>query len=55
MESKLTKLVVLTLTKEEADWLHNVMQNPLWNQNPDEESPEDAEMRRNFFEATYTN
>jgi hypothetical protein len=44
--------VTLVLDEKEADWLHGVMQNPLHGQSPDDESPEDAEMRIKFFLAT---
>jgi len=42
----------IRLTAEEADWLHNVMQNTLHGQNPVDESPTDSGMRRKFFDAT---
>lgn len=44
--------VTLVLSKEEADWLHVVMQNPLHNHSPATEPLKDAEMRRKFFLAT---
>ena len=47
-----TTLVGLELTQDEANWLHSVMQNPLFNQTPDEESLGDREMRQKFFTAT---
>jgi hypothetical protein len=53
---KVTKVEThLTLTQEETDWLHLVMQNPLHGQHPSEESKEDAEMRLKFFNATLQN
>lgn len=45
-------VVGLELTQDEANWLHSVMQNPLFNQTPDEESLGDREMRQKFFTAT---
>lgn len=42
----------LILDKEEAEWLHNVMQNPLHNQHPIAEATYDRDMRIQFFEAT---
>jgi hypothetical protein len=43
--------LVLTLTEEEANWLHSVMQNKLGD--PDvEEGCLDFQMRERFFNAT---
>lgn len=50
MESKELKQFVLTLSFEEAKWLRGQMQNPL-GCTPDEEYPEDKEMRHRFFSA----
>lgn len=44
--------ITLVLNEKEAQWLHEVMQNPLWGQTPTTESEEDFEMRVTFFEAT---
>jgi hypothetical protein len=54
MRSNITTSIVVTLvlTPEEAAWLAGNMQNPLHGQTPSEESPEDAAMRRKFWEAT---
>jgi hypothetical protein len=56
MESKHieTTMVVLELklTEKERQWLHNVMQNPLHNQNPHEEDELDSKYRQMFFELT---
>jgi hypothetical protein len=54
MRTNITTSVVVTLvlSKEEAVWLHNVMQNPLHGQDHYEESVEDSEMRKKFFDAT---
>lgn len=49
--SKFKPVVVLELTVEEARWLKGVMQNPLWGDSPEEESIEDNNMRRKFFDA----
>lgn len=54
METKTVTGIVLTLTAEEAKWLHDNMQNPLHTQTPFDESAEDEEMRHMFFEATIT-
>lgn len=45
--------VHLTLTQEEAEWLNNVMRNPL-SEDPDptKEDPVHKEMRMKFFQAT---
>ena len=54
MKTNITTSIVITLvlSKEEAAWLHLVMQNPLHGQQPTEESKEDAVMRYKFFDAT---
>ena len=52
MKVKISLQITLTLTTEEADWLHKVMQNPLHGQNPVDELPTDSDMRRKFFDAT---
>ncbi|GEK52376.1 hypothetical protein [Vreelandella venusta] len=44
--------VILSLTPEEVQWLHGVMQNPLHGQSPQEEDIADRTMRRAFFNAT---
>lgn len=49
---KTIKTIILELTEEERDWLNAAMQNPLNGKSPDDESFIDAEMRRNFFNAT---
>jgi len=46
-------VVTLVLSKEEAAWLHAVMQNPMTvHSDPSTEHPTDAEMRRKFWDAT---
>ena len=52
MKSEKEVSVTLYLTKEEADWLHYIMQNPITSNNPHEEPPEDRSMRQKLFEAT---
>jgi len=52
MEFKHTIEVVMTLTVEEALWLHAVMQNPLHGQTPQDELTADRDMRRKFYNAT---
>lgn len=45
--------LTLELTVEEAKWLHELMRNPLTeDQNPDYEDPYDKNMREAFFVAT---
>lgn len=44
-------MIVLTLTAEEANWLKTVMQNPAYGCTPEQEWPEDREMREKFFNA----
>ena len=53
MQSKVNTTVTLTLTlsREEADWLKNQMQNPLHGQSTKEENSKDREMRTNFWNA----
>lgn len=41
--------VVLTLNEDEATWLKNILQNPIWLDNDDEEYPEDRKMRELFW------
>lgn len=55
MRTNITTSIVVTLvlSQEEAAWLHLLMQNPLHGQQPAEESPEDAEMRQKFWDATF--
>ena len=50
-EHKILKSFILDLNEEEACWLRATMQNPLFNQNPDEEDQHDKEMRMKFFSA----
>lgn len=45
-------VTILKLNEEERQWLHSVMQNPLWNQSPSEEYVVDRYYRKNFFDAT---
>lgn len=46
-------VITLTLSPEEAKWLHAVMQNPMHGLDPHNEGREDAEMRQKFFLATH--
>ena len=48
----ITRKVVLELSEEEAEWLHAVMQNPIWNPSAEEELLKDSTMRQRFFAAT---
>ena len=47
-----TITTTLVLNEEEREWLHGVMQNPLWGQLPTEESPLDQHHRKALFNAT---
>lgn len=47
---KKTVTRLLVLTEEEAAWLAAIMQNPMYG-TPEEESPEDREMRMRFWNA----
>ncbi|MDD5220628.1 MAG: hypothetical protein PHV11_08685 [Candidatus Bipolaricaulis sp.] len=51
MDYRVEPKIHLILTQEEALWLKAQLQNPLHNQSPSEETPQDAEMRGRFFEA----
>lgn len=55
IDTKVT--ITLQLSQREADWLHQMMQNPFpqgpdGDCNPANEDPRDREMRRRFFQAT---
>lgn len=50
MKSNTSVEITLILTNDEAKWLMDMMQNPLHEQTPEEESAEDSNMRRTFFE-----
>ena len=54
MKASITTNIVVTLvlSPEEAAWLHIVMQNPLHGQRYAEETNEDSDMRKKFFDAT---
>ena len=55
MKSVITNSVIeitITLTEDEANWLHEVTQNPINYDNPERESTRDAEMRAKFWNAT---
>lgn len=41
--------VIIEMTKEEARWLKNVMQNPLYDETPEEEHPQNKEVRYKIF------
>ena len=47
------KTYVLELNEKEATWLRGVMQNPLHNQSPAEETELDSRMRKAFFGAVF--
>jgi len=42
----------MTLDEQEREWLHNVMQNPLFEGNPADEPDYDNNMRSKFWKAT---
>ena len=44
--------IILTLNGGEAQWLHEIMQNPIHCENPADESPTDNAIRHMFFNAT---
>jgi len=53
MKATTTLHITLELTAEEAKWLHELMQNPLTeDQNPDYEDSYDKKMREAFYWAT---
>ena len=52
MEVERAHSIVLKLDEEERQWLHSVMQNPLWGQHPFDEDPVDRHHRKVFFDAT---
>lgn len=54
MEIKKVDQVILTLTAEEAQWLHYVMQNPIAHVHgdPSDEDERNREIRTKFFHAT---
>ncbi len=41
-----------TLTEKQVKWLHSVMQNPLWGQEPEDEDWDEKQIRKFFFEVT---
>lgn len=47
-----TTRLILELNEEEANWLHGVMQNPLWGETPGSEDHYHAKMRKKFLDAT---
>ena len=49
MKATVKRKVILELDEKEATWLKNVMQNTLWGMEPNDESSQDREMRKNFF------
>ena len=46
-----TKEYVITLTKEERDWLREMVQNPIHCDNPNDEDPLERDMRQTFWDA----
>jgi hypothetical protein len=54
MQVKTTATVQITLilSSEEAQWLHELMQNPLFGEHPGQEYQRNKAMRFAFFEAT---
>ena len=51
MKVSTTKQKTITLTEDEEHWLKSVMQNPLFNQNPDDEPEPERTYRRDLFES----
>jgi hypothetical protein len=52
MKSEQTISIKLELNSDEAEWLRNIMQNPLHGQHIDNEASYDRIMRAHFFRAT---
>ena len=50
-ETLVSHTTVLSLTWEEATWLRNVMQNPLYGQSLEDEDEQDRTLRETFFKA----
>jgi len=46
-----TKTTTIVLTEIETNWLKGLMQNPISARYPENESPQDKEMRKVFFSA----
>ncbi len=51
MENIKTVSTTLILNEEEATWLKNIMQNPLWVDDPSKEEPNDKRLRHIFWDA----
>ena len=47
----ITEEYVLSLTREESDWLRSLMQNPIECDDPDDEEIYNRDMRRVFWDA----
>ena len=52
---KKEKIITLILNEEEARWLRNICQNPMWVADPADENPVDRQMRRTFWNALEEN
>lgn len=52
VRTQLQRTIIMTLTDEEATWLHSLMQNPIHTYQDQTEDPQDARMRELFFKAT---
>lgn len=51
MKSSYKNTIIIELNETEAKWLSNVIQNPLYGETPDEERPQNKEMRRLLWDA----
>jgi len=53
LKAKKSNVVTYTLelSETEANWLRGIMQNPLYDIEPADESPLDTEMRESFWNA----
>ncbi len=49
IEKVIQKSYIIKLSTEEACWLKGIMQNPLFDQTPEDEDPFDREIREKLF------
>jgi hypothetical protein len=54
MQHEIHRQIVITLTEEEANWLHARMQNAYLLHESDVERPNDRRIREDLFNATRT-
>ena len=53
MQITTKQIINLELSENEAVWLRNVMQNPLYGKTQAEEEKQDTEMRKLFFDTLF--